>query len=361
MLSATTPAIRKDSAQSSEDGVKAGLSGQTESSLVETSTLLYSANNAVTGGLDLTLAADVVTNDERAKSSSITRVLSPMRPRRTPVLVNAPDVRWRLGLRLRHMSSLESVLSSSTTSVSEASTVPPTPISPHNVALPSSVASSSVSFMPEETASIASPPPPRPKPTQASVNTRYNETIERLRQGQVHYFHQPHPLSPVTEASSSFSVGSLSSSIVDLDIQEIATAERHDLTTLTRCNALRTSPAHHSQVSLGSQASRQSRFRERFSIDGEEHYANSLQNGGHNSTQVPGELKMGDKGVSETEKQYDQLQRQKQERRAKTICGRLEKCKKKVAGFGQRIGNRIARNFGAWVLARGLGADEPST
>lgn len=70
---------------------------------------------------------------------------------------------------------------------------------------------------------------------------------------------------------------------------------------------------------------------------------------------------MGDKGVSETEKQYNQLQKQKQERRANTICSRMKKCKKKVAEFGQRIGNRIAWNLGAWVLARGLGADELST
>ncbi|KAF3003527.1 hypothetical protein E8E13_005495 [Curvularia kusanoi] len=68
------------------------------------------------------LPLDIVTNDDRAKPTDITRDLSPLRPRRTPVLVNAPDVRWHLAPPLRAFTSLDSITSAATSSSSAAST-----------------------------------------------------------------------------------------------------------------------------------------------------------------------------------------------------------------------------------------------
>lgn len=63
---------------------------------------------------------DTVTNEDRTKPNEVLRGLSPLRPRRTPVLVNAPVVSWHLGAPpLRALPSFDSVLSGS----SEGSTV----------------------------------------------------------------------------------------------------------------------------------------------------------------------------------------------------------------------------------------------
>lgn len=57
---------------------------------------------------------DIVTNEDRTKPDEVLRVLSPLRPRRTPVLVNAPVVSWHLGASsLRPLPSFDSVLSDS--------------------------------------------------------------------------------------------------------------------------------------------------------------------------------------------------------------------------------------------------------
>ena len=57
---------------------------------------------------------DIVTNEDRSKPDEVLRVLSPLRPRRTPVLVNAPTVSWHLGASsLRPLPSFDSVLSDS--------------------------------------------------------------------------------------------------------------------------------------------------------------------------------------------------------------------------------------------------------
>ena len=57
---------------------------------------------------------DIVTNEDRSKPDEVLRVLSPLRPRRTPVLVNAPVVSWHLGASsLRPLPSFDSVLSDS--------------------------------------------------------------------------------------------------------------------------------------------------------------------------------------------------------------------------------------------------------
>ena len=71
---------------------------------------------------------DTVTNEDRAKPDEVLRVLSPLRPRRTPVLVNAPVVSWHLGASsLRPLPSFDSVLSdsvlSATSGLSEMSSV----------------------------------------------------------------------------------------------------------------------------------------------------------------------------------------------------------------------------------------------
>jgi hypothetical protein len=60
---------------------------------------------------------DIVTNPDRTKPDEVLRVLSPLRARRTPVLVNAPVVTWHLGASsLRPLPSFDSVLSDSVVS-----------------------------------------------------------------------------------------------------------------------------------------------------------------------------------------------------------------------------------------------------
>ncbi|KAF2626776.1 hypothetical protein BU25DRAFT_469787 [Macroventuria anomochaeta] len=325
MLFASAP--RKDSVQSSKEGLKAT---RAEFSPLNTSPLANSSS------------ADVVTNDDRTKSPDITRVLSPMRPRRTPVLINAPDVRWRLAPHLRHIPSLDSVLSTSTTSASETSTVRPIPIEPHNVALPLSSASSLVTVMPEETDPLDIPLPPSPPPPQ--IDIRFNEAIERPKFGNGRYFHQPHLLSPVTEASSA---PSIRSSITDLDIQDVATAERHLLSNVGRQNV---QVVGASQISLASQQSRQSQFAERFSVDGVEHYAESPRSGGQNGTPaMRGANGLGDKDVGAGEEEVAAKERHK----AKTIRGKIRKLKRSVKGLGNRVAECVARRFVTRVLARG--------
>jgi hypothetical protein len=228
MLSAIAP--RKDSAQSSDEGLKKQTRGHAPH---------------ITSPLANCSSADIVTNDERAKSPDLTRVLSPMRPRRTPKLVNAPAVRWRLPSGLQRMPSLDSVLSSNT-SASDVSTVRHAPAAPHNIALPVSSASSVITTLPD-TVPEDSPLPPLPSPRPSSLppaphpfhnngvlksserglklDTRFNEALvsERPRINTQLCAHQPHLLSPVTEVSS---IPSIRSSIADIPIQEIGTAER---------------------------------------------------------------------------------------------------------------------------------------
>ncbi|KAF3043086.1 hypothetical protein E8E11_005745 [Didymella keratinophila] len=238
MLSAIAP--RKDSAQSSDEGVKK----QTRSHAPY-----------ITSPLANCSSADIVTNDERAKSPDLMRVLSPMRPRRTPKLVNAPEIRWRLPPGLQRMSSLDSVLSSNT-SASDMSTVRHVPAAPHNVALPVSSASSVITTLldtvPEDPPLPPSPPPAlfspplvqrsvqnitalKPAEQQLRLDTRFNEALvsERPRVKTQLRAHQPRLLSPVTEVSS---IPSIRSSISDVPIQEIGTAERHPLSDVRRQN-----------------------------------------------------------------------------------------------------------------------------
>lgn len=232
-LSATVP--RKDSAQSSEEGLKR-----------------QTRNHAPCSPSPLAnwSSADIVTNDERAKPSDVTRVLSPMRPRRTPKLVKAPEVRWRLPPCLQRMPSLDSVLSWNT-SASEVSTVHH---APRDVALPVSSASSAITtppdtvpeyppLSPSPSLSPPSPPPAHrsvrdnivlsPSEQQLRLDTRFIEArvsdrpcvIPQLRA------YQPYLLSPVTEVSSA---PSIRSSITDVSIEEIGTAERRPLSDVRR-------------------------------------------------------------------------------------------------------------------------------
>ena len=198
MLSAIAP--RTDSAQNSEERLKP----TRDSSPLKTSPLANSSS------------ADVVVSNERAKSPEIIRALSPVRSRRTPVLVNAPDVHWRLAQapHLRHVSSLDSVVSSS---ASESSTFAYTP---QNIALSASYASSVLTTISEDVDPVDIPLPLSPPP---DVFMRSTDAREPPRSAQVHYFLQPHPLSPITEVSSA---PSIRSSIVDLTIQNVGTAEQ---------------------------------------------------------------------------------------------------------------------------------------
>ncbi|KAF1924309.1 uncharacterized protein M421DRAFT_295261 [Didymella exigua CBS 183.55] len=224
MSSATAP--RKDSAQSSKEGLQKRTHDHAP---LETSPLANCSD------------ADIVTNDERAKSPDIMRVLSPMRPRRTPKLVNAPEMKWRLPPHLQHMPSLDSLLSSAT-SASEPSTVRKVPVAPRDIALPVSSASSIITTL---SGTVVQDPPvptsPSPPQTEARltiltrINDRYNEARvnERPRITPHMGAHQPHYLSPVTEATSS---PSIRSSIIDLMIEEVGTAERHPLSDVRRQN-----------------------------------------------------------------------------------------------------------------------------
>lgn len=235
MLSAIAP--RKDSAHSYNEGLKKLPRDHTPhnaSPLAQCST------------------ADIVTNDERAKSPDLVRVLSPMRPRRTPKLVNAPDIRWRVPAGLQRMPSLDSILSSNT-SVSEASTVRRMPATPHNIALPLSSASS-VDTTVLDTTPRDPPLPPSPSPpsspylqdhieniwtsnhpTQRAtrLDTRFNEArvSERPRVIPQLGAHKAHLLSPITEVSS---MPSIRSSITDFRIEEVGTAQRRPLSDVHR-------------------------------------------------------------------------------------------------------------------------------
>ncbi|KAF3033211.1 hypothetical protein E8E12_004773 [Didymella heteroderae] len=236
MLSAIAP--RKDSAQSSKDALKKR-------------TPDYFPHS--TPPLANCPTPDIVTNDERAKSPDLMRVLSPMRPRRTPKLVNAPEIRWRLPPSLQCMPSLDSLFSSNT-SASEMSTVRHVPTGPHNIALPVSSTSSVITTLPDalpQDPPLPPPPPPpssspsqnqtqyntmfRPSERQLRLDTRFNEAhvTERPRIVPQLCAHQPHPLSPVTEVSSA---PSIRSSITDVRVQEIGTAERRLLSDVRRQN-----------------------------------------------------------------------------------------------------------------------------
>lgn len=237
--SATAP--RKDSAQSSDEGLKTRTRG-------------YAPH--ITSPLANCSSADIVTNDERAKSPELMRVLSPMRPRRTPKLVNAPEIRWRLPPALQRMPSFDSVLSSNT-SASDVSNVRHVPASPHNMALPVSRASSVITTlhdtMPEDSplppslslSPSSSPSPPtsglpvygntvlNPSEQRFKVDTRFHEArVAELPSATCQLrAHQQHFLSPVTEVSS---ISSIRSSIADVPIQEIGTAERRPLSDVRR-------------------------------------------------------------------------------------------------------------------------------
>lgn len=317
MLSAIAP--RKDSAQSSKEGFKA----PRDHSLMNTSPLTRSTS------------ADIVTNDDRTKSPEVIRVLSPMRARRTPVLVNAPDVRWRLASHLHHMASLDSVTSMSN-SASETSTVRRIPVAPRDVSLPASSASSAVTIMPEDADPISVPLPPSPLSSSPlpppQVDTRFNEAVGRPQPRQAHYFHQPHLLSPVTEASSA---PSIRSSITDLNIQDVATAERRRIGSVSRQNvnivrARRASPA--------SQLSRQT-------LPGAERSSHSLRSTGDGTPVMSGANGSAQGGAA------DQEQVASREKRKKTV---FEKIRKSVRGLGSRVAGCVARKVVARVLAHGL-------
>lgn len=325
---------RKDSAHNIKDEVEAVHQHATGSTLFM---------------IDPRPAPDVVTNDERAKSPDVLRVLSPMRQRRTPKLHKAPDVTWHLPPHLRHMPSFDSVLSTAT-ATSDVSTVRPPLVAPHNIALPDSTRSSLFTVTPVQDDPSAIPLPPSPPSSSPPASppltgevprvdtSRFNEAAERQRPGQGHYFHQPHLLSPVTEVSS---VPSVLSSL-NLD-PEIATAERYRISDVRR-HAVQVIGA--SQASLASQQSRHSRFQERFGCDGAEHCASD--DGTPDVEGVNGtagrEMQAGEQEVNER-------------RMAKTICARIKRLRQKVSRLGQRFGERITRTFSVRVMARGLGLD----
>ncbi|KAJ4403244.1 hypothetical protein N0V91_006647 [Didymella pomorum] len=235
MLSAIAP--RKDSAQSSDEGLQKQTRGHAP---------------YITSPLANCSSADIVTNDERAKSLDLVRVLSPMRPRRTPKLINAPEVRCRPSLGLQRMPSLDSVLSSNT-SASDVSTVRHVPALPHNIALPVSSASSVITTLSDTL--LKDPPlppspsfsPPSPSPAQRSVQKPVLNSSEQHLRLDIRFNEplvsewpcvktqlcerQPHFLSPVTEV---FSIPSIRSSIADVPIQKIGTAECHPLSDVHR-------------------------------------------------------------------------------------------------------------------------------
>lgn len=219
MLSAIAP--RKDSAQSTKEGPRR----QSHDHATLNTLLLAKCSNA-----------DIVTNDERAKPEDVMRVLSPMRPRRTPKLVNAPDVKWRIPSHLQHMPSADSLLSSMTSAL-EASTVRKVPVAPQDIALPLSSASSIITTLPHTVLQdpplpLSLFPPPQTKTGVSSPapqnDTRFNEARVTKRPRAIPQLstHQPHYLSPVTEASSA---PSIRSSIADLRVEEVGIAECHQL------------------------------------------------------------------------------------------------------------------------------------
>ncbi|KAJ4985850.1 hypothetical protein SVAN01_08648 [Stagonosporopsis vannaccii] len=89
---------------------------RTHSSQPPTHPLKTSHTPSPASPLSLSSTRDIVTNPDRAKSPYIQRVLSPVRARRTPVLINAPDIKWRFAAspHLRGVPSLDSVWSDGT-------------------------------------------------------------------------------------------------------------------------------------------------------------------------------------------------------------------------------------------------------
>ncbi|KAJ4355322.1 E3 ubiquitin-protein ligase rad18 [Ascochyta clinopodiicola] len=288
-------------------------------------------------------SADVVTNKERAKSPTIARVLSPMRERRTPVLVNAPDVRWRLDPELRQVPSLNSVLSSSTTSASETSTIRLNPIPSQNVALPSSVASSLLTVMAEESNPACTPLPPSPPPNSVTDATEYQETVEQPTPIEEHYFQRTHHLSPVTEVSSEFSLRSLGSSIVDLEVQDIATAERHSLNEVTKQSAHIVSSADPSQASLSNHQSRQGRLQERFGRDVMEHPADSLRSRGVSASPVMSDASQSrDRDISVADEDDG-------EKESEDYLWADQEMDEEGVWVGGKVGQDVGRKLGRWV------------
>jgi hypothetical protein len=158
------------------------------------------------------------------------------------------------------------------------------------------------------------------------------------------YIHHPHFLSPVTEASSGFSRRSISTSIVDLDVESIATAERHNVSEVTRQNVrlqdITSLTTHRSTVSLDSQGSR---FVERLDLDGARVYAESLMN-----REFDG---MGRaRGSDEKESAY----LQKGKRVVKTICARVRKFTAAVKRGAKHAGRKFekAENLALWKCLR---------
>lgn len=201
--------------------------------MVKTSVACQDSSQVVQGRVDTALdsksarsypsddciGVDIVTNDARAKPSDVMRILSPERPRRTPVLVKAPEVRWRLGPspRLAHVLSLDSIVSSLPSSASSADHHPP--VRPQGISLPSSSSSSVVTVLSRghpATIHTQSPPPPR-------LRAEYVDRTRQLRCFDLIDGCEPHLLSPVTEASVAQSI---CSSIIDLTVQDVGTAER---------------------------------------------------------------------------------------------------------------------------------------
>jgi hypothetical protein len=124
----------------------------------------------------------------------------------------------------------------------------------------------------------------------------------------------------------------------------IATAERHNMSIISRQNI---QVIGASRVSLASQQSRQSKFRERFSFDGAEHPP------GQNSTPIVNDAVAGDKEMTADEKEMKKWEK----RRSKTICARVEKMKQKFSKMWQTVGERVTRRFSLWIMTKGLGLD----
>lgn len=165
------------------------------------------------------IGVDLVTNGERVKPSEITRILSPLRPRRTPVLVNAPEVPWRLAPspRLIHLPSLDSFVSPSPSSAP--STICRVPARPQDISLPSSHSSSVITVLSQGHSDTIDAPVSVPPPVHIEIDDEANHP----RWSELKDDYQPHLLSPVTEVSVA---PSIRSSIVDLSVQDVSTAER---------------------------------------------------------------------------------------------------------------------------------------
>lgn len=128
------------------------------------------------------------------------------------------------------------------------------------------------------------------------------------------------------------------------------TAERRPISDVKRHNVQIISPAHHSQVSLGSQQSRQSRFCERFSLDGAKHFAESLRSGGQTDTPIKCEAKHSGEKKSLDDEEYEELRRQiKEKHRAKTICACIGRLKKGMRRFRIRVEEGVAKKMGMWA------------